>query len=337
MRWNILYPKTKRPWPGYLVDAAGEPVPGTYDPETVRFRALRPIDDPAIGGGKAWLDRGRVVAYRPGSRAVVRIPGGSSPLYAKLSRPSRARRSLAVHEAIRRLAAAAGSFPGFPEIVEAEPDAGVVVHRSVPGTPLHRFLIEGPSGDAVDRMAVAIASLHLVEPPADEVALAPRGSIPLRDWLSFVETHYPALAGPYREAHREIERARPHPFEGSLRIVHGDLHDKNVHLDGSRLYLLDLDSFSVGDPAVDAGNLAAHLVLRAIQRGETAEAGRLDANRFLEAYRRAGGTADSPRTRWERSASLFRLACVYLFRRRWRERAPELVTEARETLRSHGA
>jgi Ser/Thr protein kinase RdoA (MazF antagonist) len=46
-------------------------------------------------------------------------------------------------------------------------------------------------------------------------------------------------------------------------IVHGDLYENQVLVDGDRLTLIDLDDVGPGDPLLDAANFSAHLLLLA--------------------------------------------------------------------------
>jgi hypothetical protein len=44
-------------------------------------------------------------------------------------------------------------------------------------------------------------------------------------------------------------------------IVHGDLYESQVLVDGGTLGLIDLDDLGPGDPLLDAANFSAHLLL----------------------------------------------------------------------------
>ncbi|MEZ5973836.1 MAG: phosphotransferase [Planctomycetota bacterium] len=46
---------------------------------------------------------------------------------------------------------------------------------------------------------------------------------------------------------------------------HRDLHDGQILISGGRPVLLDLDLLCAADPALDAGNLTAHFLLRELQ------------------------------------------------------------------------
>ncbi|MGB1655687.1 MAG: hypothetical protein ACPHJY_14965, partial [Acidimicrobiales bacterium] len=87
--------------------------------------------------------------------------------------------------------------------------------------------------------------------------------------------------------------------------------------------IIDLDSLGVGDPALDVGNLAAHVLLRALQRGNPIEIGRREASVVLFAHPSGelGGQIWGART-------LFRLSILYRFRMRWAYLVPTLLRES---------
>ena len=63
-----------------------------------------------------------------------------------------------------------------------------------------------------------------------------------------------------RVAEAVIARAEESdPAEES--IVHGDLYENQVLVDGERLGLIDLDDVGPGDPLLDGANFSAHLLL----------------------------------------------------------------------------
>jgi hypothetical protein len=65
--------------------------------------------------------------------------------------------------------------------------------------------------------------------------------------------------------------------------LHRDLHPGQVHC-GPRTGLLDVDDLACGEPELDLGNLAAHLLLDDLQRwGELQEAAKR-TSAFLEGY-----------------------------------------------------
>ena len=97
--------------------------------------------------------------------------------------------------------------------------------------------------------------------------------------------------------------------------------------------MLDLDGLFVADPAADVANLMAHLVLRALQRGDDPDRRRDQGRRLLTSYHAAGGSADPDAVDAAVARALFRLACVYLFRGRWHALAPLLLHQSGQASR----
>jgi aminoglycoside phosphotransferase (APT) family kinase protein len=65
-------------------------------------------------------------------------------------------------------------------------------------------------------------------------------------------------AGRLAEALIEWAEASEPPDEW---IVHGDLYENQILVDGEALGLIDLDDLGPGDPLLDAANFSAHLLL----------------------------------------------------------------------------
>ncbi|MGH2949349.1 MAG: phosphotransferase family protein, partial [Solirubrobacteraceae bacterium] len=109
--------------------------------------------------------------------------------------------------------------------------------------------------------------------------------------------------------------------------LHRDLHDKQVLVDPhGGVGLLDFDTLATGDPALDVGNLLAHLDLRALQgRCTPDDAGRAAAA-FLAGYE-AGADLEE-RAAVFAAATRVRLACVYALRPAWRHLGEALLPAA---------
>jgi hypothetical protein len=324
--WEVVWPRPKGPWPVRLRHgASGALAFGIYDPQTDALQRVRPEEDEALPPLRDLLQAGRLIAYRPGRRATVRLGDGGKARYAKVFRPARAR---APRERIRAVTAALKGrpAPGIPEMVEADLTAGVLVFRGAPGLSLHDRLMGGPgvSLSILEAVAGSLARLH--EFPGRSL---PDGDVPigLGVYVRLASKAFPEEAGHLRATLQEVV-ALPRPASTSDRLVHGDLHDRNVLLDGERVTLLDLDLAHAGDPAEDVGNLASHLVLRALQAGRGLAAGRRDADRLVRSYRGAGGSIEDPSVRRVGARTLLRLACLYRFRRPWRHLSPVLAQEA---------
>jgi aminoglycoside phosphotransferase (APT) family kinase protein len=214
-------------------------------------------------------------------------------------------------------------------VVEARPEEGWIALEVLPGQSLHDMVMADPvdARDALGCIGSALARFNSVSPAA--LHLPPAGPpMSIEEYRRLVATHFPDRDRALRSALAEISVAsRVAPQHGDA-LVHGDLHDRNVVIQGPRVGLLDLDLVRAGRPAEDIGNLTGHLVLRLLQRDDwsTDGTGLLDV--LLHGYRQAGGAVDDQEARSRTAETLFRLACLYLFRRRWRRLSSELVDRA---------
>ena len=118
--------------------------------------------------------------------------------------------------------------------------------------------------------------------------------------------------------------------------MHGDLHDRNLLLHSGRLAILDLDRLGPGYPIAEVGNLTAHIVLRSLQAGERIAASDDLISAFLRAYERAGGFMEQDLHAAAVARTLFRLACLYRFRRQQAWLCPTLLAESRR-FAEHGS
>jgi aminoglycoside phosphotransferase (APT) family kinase protein len=347
-RWEVFYPQREgRPWPGFLeflpeaqrlMDRRPDARPsdriyGLYDPETGGFREVSPEEDQGLPGLARWIGRGELVSYRVGRRASLRLQPAppAEPVYAKVLPARKARKLLARTLAAQQMLSRAedGGFPELASLVDAEPDEGVLVFGAAPGRSLHDVLIEGSpeTGEALRSAARAMARFHSTPARVLELPLLhpPMG---LEAYASLAMRHFPNRAASYRSALERVSAVRPIPFGEGDRLVHGDLHDRNILLHEGRVTLLDLDMLHVGAPVEDMGNLSAHVIIRALQRGADVEGGRRDAMGLLEAYREAGGILVEATMSGVVARTLFRLGCLYLFRRRWQGITANLLEEA---------
>jgi aminoglycoside phosphotransferase (APT) family kinase protein len=90
-------------------------------------------------------------------------------------------------------------------------------------------------------------------------------------------------------------------------IVHGDLYENQVFVDGDTLGLLDLDDLGPGDPLLDAANFTAHLLLLATSGTPAAGAIGRYRDEVRQAYCRRLDT-DPAQLAWREAYCLLRLA-----------------------------
>lgn len=337
LRWVVFYPRLKPKWPGFLQDASGRTAYGLYDRHSDSFVEVRPEDDTDLPALARWLSRGELVKYRVGRRATIRIPAGPTGpgAYVKVMPPHKARKVLRRHMGVERaLASLPNGAPLIPAVQDAAPDEGVVVVGALPGRSLRDMVLERSplAARALEACATAVAQLHQIPGAALDVPNLRPGMEP-RDWAAVAIEHAPDRASAYRSALQEVEEAIAEGRRDVDRVVHGDLHDGNLLVDGYRPAILDLDLVHRGDPMEDVGNLAVHLFLRGLQRGDSVQEARRMSDEFLPIYSRAGGAVHRRSVRVFGASVLFRLSTIYLFRRRWRTLTDTLLAECVRWLR----
>ncbi|MFC0674732.1 aminoglycoside phosphotransferase family protein [Brachybacterium hainanense] len=251
-----------------LRDPAGSAVAGQWFSDPERARAIAEATPGAERAGRIVLQRAgadrrlrplaellaapgrRLVAHRPERRAVVQ----AGDRFLKLVRPGR------LEEVRSQALLAAQLGVGAPEVLDADPATGSLTTRAVPGTPLTSVLSSSAALAGCRTAGAMIARLQQQGPRvlpgtlaehdgADELAV-------VRRWQTLAE-RFTGLAPP---------RERPElPVLGSPVLVHRDLHDGQLILDGERAGLLDFDLAALGHPALDLANLLVHLELRSEQ------------------------------------------------------------------------
>jgi hypothetical protein len=258
---------------------------------TVDCRAGEPVavwafpDDPSLPGLAAASDAATLtrklrprpaaveveaLCYRPRRRAVLRYRLGESGrmLFGKVVTPKRARRLLSLPEALRvgplRLALPIGKLA-----------AGAVVLPNVPGTSLRDLLLGGaplPSPEKLARLPLALHRQCLPAPGADSPGAVRRRvdaatALGAAQVVARLLPEAACTAGRVAEAVIALaEEAEP----TEEWIVHGDLYENQIVVDGDHLGLLDLDDLGPGDPLLDAANFCAHLLILGTSGGPAA-------------------------------------------------------------------
>ena len=270
---------------GAVDRSSGRPLCPTV---TVECRAGHPDflvwafpDDPALPGLAVAADGAHVrrrlrplpakvvvepLRYRPRRRAVIRYGlDGDRVLFVKVVTPGRGRRLLALADALRPT--------GLPLALPFGRVApGALVLPNLLGTSLRDLLLTGGPLPPPERVAALSEELHTRALPA----LATAGLSPAGDRTANRRRVDPATAlcaaqmvarllpsegcaaGRLAEAviSREEESEQP-----EQRMVHGDLYENQVLVDGASLGLIDLDDLGPGDALLDAANFSAHLLV----------------------------------------------------------------------------
>ena len=252
-----------------------------------------------------------LVAHRPERRAVVRVDPAR---YVKVVRPGR---TAAVVGPLAR-----DGLEGIrvPRVLDVDPAAGLVTLSALPGQTLLERLGDRGRPDhelalEVKQVGAAVRILHDhgrdVAKPSAVYAGAEETEAAAR-WLEATERF--GLLDPARWRGRlEAVGALLSPGPPELVLLHRDLHDKQVLLDGvGPVGLIDLDLAAYGDPALDLANLLVHLDLRALQGVCSDERARACSSAYLEGY--SPDPAVLGRLGSHAAVTRLRLAGVYSFR-----------------------
>ena len=305
--------------------------------------------DPKLPGLAGLLeDGGRLVSHRPGKRAVVRLRDGS---FAKCVRDGKA------SDVIAGQCRAVGFLPDFalPQVLTS--DSSTVVLSVVPGVELHDPAELGEEwsrawAESLDAWAQAKAHPTNTGPAAAPTATAaPKLSTAmpfhgaadevkvLHLWRErarpLFETARPARTKTLladvdeliAEVTVELDEGTASAKDGSIGLIHRDLHDKQIMWDPiSGPGLLDVDTACRGERALDLGNLRAHARWRTEQGLWTLAEAAVVIDEIARVASAAG--IDPARVSVYEKATLIRLACVYAFRPAWSDRIGWLLEAA---------
>ncbi len=191
----------------------------------------------------------RIRAYRPLRRAVLEVTADDDRLFVKIVRPERSERLRRAHADLE-----AAGVPVPP--VLAATDDGTVVLGAIRGQSLRALLTEGGAVPAPPHVVELLDAL-----PARATALhtSVRPSRRVRehaDWLAAVDTRFRyALELADRMAAADVVMA-----DDPVVAVHGDLHGKNLFVEGREISgLVDLDGVGGGRRVDEYATFLGHL------------------------------------------------------------------------------
>ena len=252
----------------------------------------------ALTGGRAELvsHQLQLAQVVPEHRACARVElsfraGRAAPLefrtlYVKTDSEHRGALTHAVMQALHRSAAQADGRLLTPQPILWQGDCGLHWQAALPGTPL---LDASPQvgASASMRVGALLAALHSVAVPAPRVVVA-------QEWLERLGlvAHTLVLVEPRWQ---RAVRALAGSLAANVKTIattpnvtlHGDLHPRNVLIDGDRLGLIDLDSVRHGPAIADLGDWIADAVYRALLGGHDVADALVSCRAFLRGYGQA--------------------------------------------------
>jgi hypothetical protein len=208
----------------------------------------------------------KVLRHKPGRRCLIEYQfakrnGPVVAVLAKMRAKGLDKKTVASVRELRRQ----GFHEGAPDKICIPPLLGVVpewglwLQAKVQGAPVTEALLRGDDVNLARRLAEAAFKLHScdVEPPrthpmAEEMAI-------LHQRLGATAEARPEWSGRIRGLLADCDRVAASLAAAEARPIHRDFHPAQALVDGGRLWVLDLDLFSAGEPAIDVGNFIAHI------------------------------------------------------------------------------
>ncbi len=304
-------------------------------PNDARIAAMAVLDDDvqlrtrwlpevvaAVSGGEGRLihHHAEIVQYVPENRVcacvelefAVGAEMRTTTVYAKAD--ARAR-GATTHAAMCALSECAAQRTGCLHTASSilwQADAGLHWQAAVVGQPL-LDLHSQVSPTMAARVGAQLAALHatplLMHPPCDFAALAeaPRRVAALL--MNVEHTWEPLLAQVVSALARGLSKLAACPQV----TLHGDLHPRNILVDGERLVFIDLDSMVRGPAVLELGAWVADMQYRALLAGAHPASSEPSWRAFLNAYADASGARDAAAALLEWSIA-YNLFCKRAYR-----------------------
>ena len=281
-------------WPNDAKLAAGATL---ADADALQQRWLPEVAD-ALDAGPCTGHRLELVQLVPEHRVTARVDlqlahGGDAQartVYAKADAETRGPVTQAVMASLWHSPARREGRLALPRPLLWQPGSGLHWQAAVPGHALldARPLLDGACASAVGRL---LAALHQSPAPAAPPVSPDELRLQHRETHKLLCAVQPALAARAGRVAAQLEAGLSHVTSGVqiLGTLHGDLHPRNLMLEGEDLCLIDLDSVRQGPALLDLGSWLADAIYRAHlggRRHDGIEAGR---SGFLSGYVQGGG------------------------------------------------
>lgn len=264
--------------------------------------------------------RTTLVAHRLGKRAVLRVDGpGGVVRYVRLraTKSKSGREGFDRHVALWRALRETRALR-VPEPLRFDDGLGAAVFAPLAGAaPVFAGLAGYRACRDIARAMEALRALAIEAPlhgVRDEMEI-------LSGWAARLAVFAPDLEPPVSRGLDLLAQEMESLPEGPAVPCHRDLHEKQILLTQEGAGLLDFDTLRLGDPALDIGNLQAHLFL----------AGRRDRRplaTFEDALVASGDAGLAGRAAVWRRAALLRLGMIYAFTDEPRVTIDALIAEA---------
>lgn len=208
----------------------------------------------------------QIIRHKPGRRCLIEYDfmneqGQTIPLIGKIRAKGTDVHSYQLQQALRQAGFSEDNADGIavPEPVGIVPEWQMWLQRKISGTIATHLLLQPNGVMLAQRIADVAHKLHQTNIPA-------RRRHTVSDELQILQERIPLVIQNHPEWKMRLERVlescdklgqmTPEPKRCG---IHRDFYSDQVIVDGNRLYLIDLDLYCEGNPAIDIGNFIAHI------------------------------------------------------------------------------
>ena len=278
--------------------------------------ALRDIE------GREWVES-RIVGHVPEKSVTAQCLDQDQQIiaYAKIYAGEEGRDVYDVYQQIH----AACNQVRIPRALAYYDKHHLLLLESVPGVSLS-VLEPARREYAYHQLGEALNKLHGITPPSSAARSTRLTLDGLMQAAATISQACPEVADLAQRLAEKLIASYEKIPDATPVLLHGDLHPKNILMDGERLFLLDLDQAATGAAALDVGSVIAGLYCEACTGLLTENASSSLISALLSGYGVAGDSL-----RWYVAAALLEeraLRTVTRIRFGGLEKLPEILTTA---------
>lgn len=274
-----------------------------------------------LGEGARCVDHTQeVVQYVPESRLTVRLQltvetsARTTETHRVFGKAGREPAAAEAHEILLQVHGSEASREGrlhVPRPLLLDAEGGVFWQEGLGGRPLLDAPIAQSRG-LMPELGAQLAALHALPLALARVADAPQQLRQLQAVAEVMHWNFPRLRKTTETSARALADGWTRWAALPLRPLHGDLHPRNVLVDGERLSLIDLDGMRMGPVELELGSWIADAISRSVLAGKDPFSDAPAWRALLQAYGDARGAAvDLDALAWATGWSL-------LVQRAWR-------------------
>jgi aminoglycoside phosphotransferase (APT) family kinase protein len=219
-------------------------------------------------------------------------------------------------------------FP-VPQVLGVIPELHMWLQDKLRGQPLTNVLQTREAPLLMTEVAETLAGLHSLPPVTRRQHTIDNELTILCDCLARVAKQEPLWSGRLEKVSRACEAVAAALPHYQPRGIHRDFYADQVLVDGSEVYLLDFDLYTLGDPALDVGNFLGHLTEIGLRLGN-AELFQPLENTFEASYLEQNGEVSSQAIQLYKTLTLARhifISTQFEERKKVTERLLELCEE----------